>query len=245
MCLLVYYLPENFEPVIASHGNSKNKSTEFHTTWASTKCLIGTSSLAHGPKDTISKINSDMGGIVSSTCPGKLPRNERQVMYAKRKLKLSTSDSPDPTDELYTVMFKALNEETSFVREIKVLPEPAIILCSDYQLNDIVRFCTDVTSNCVLTVDPTFSLGPFDVTPTTYRHLLLKSRRYTTSPICVGPIMIHYKKNYSTYQFFASSLVGLNKDLSDLIAFGTDGEEPLYDAFSRVFHKAVHLSCTI
>ena len=142
-------------------------------------------------------------------------------------------------------MFRAINEETAFVRQIKVLPEPAIILSSDYQLYDIHRFCTDPSSNCILTIDPTFSLGAFDVTPTTYRHLLLESQRYRTFPVCVGPVMIHYKKSFSTYHFFASSLVGLNRDISHLVAFGTDGELALSEAFSCVFPNALHLSCTI
>lgn len=45
--------------------------------------------------------------------------------------------------------------------------------------------------------------------------------------------------------FFASSLVGVRKELVHLVAFSTDGEAALYDAFSNVFHKAVHLSCSI
>ena len=241
----MYYLPDNFQPVVAAHGNSMDKSREFHTTWASTKRLIETTAHSCGPKATVSKVQCDMGGVLNSSCPGKLPRNERQVQYAKHKMKMLESGSPDPTDELYTVMFRASNEDSSFVREIKVLPEPAVILCHDYQLNDLVRFTTDPNNCCVLTIDPTFSLGPFDVTPTTYRHLLLDSRRYGSSPVCIGPIMIHYKKSYATYHFFASSLVGMRKELAHLVAFGTDGEEALYDAFSNVFHKAVHLSCSI
>ena len=94
-------------------------------------------------------------------------------------------------------------------------------------------------------VDPTFSLGEFEVTPVTYRHLLLESRRTGKSPICVGPILIHYRKTFPTYLFFSSSMFGLQRELVNVKSFGTDGEEALSDAFSHGFKYAVHLTCQI
>jgi len=41
---------------------------------------------------------------------------------------------------------------------MKEFPEPAILLVYDYQLQDLVRFGTNATEHCVLTIDPTFSL---------------------------------------------------------------------------------------
>ena len=59
-----------------------------------------------------------------------------------------------------------------FIRDVKAYPEPAIVLASEQQLFDLDRFCCNAAQFSILTVDPTFSLGDFDVTPTTYRHLL-------------------------------------------------------------------------
>ena len=47
----------------------------------------------------------------------------------------------------------------------------------------------------------------------------------------IGPVMIHYKKSFASYLFFASSLVGLCPGLSNLRCFRTDGEEALFGAF--------------
>ena len=162
------------------------------------------------------------------------------VMSVKLSMKVKVSGC-NPADELYSIMFKARQELITFVRDIKVLPEPAIILALDYQLDDLVRFATN-DDHCVLTIDPTFSLGKFDVTPITYRHLLLESRRSGKPPICIGPILIHYKKTFSSYLFFASSLIGLRKQVK---AFGTDGEEALADAFGHEFYFASRLTCVI
>ena len=153
----------------------------------------------------------------------------------------------NPADDLYEVMFAAKQEEkgSKFIRAIKVIPDPALILATDKQISDLTRFCTDGENFCVMTVDPTFSLGDFDVTPVTYRNLLFQSRRTENPPVCIGPVMIHYRKTYETYLFFASSLVGMSHGLIHLKAFGTDGEIALSDAFSHEFSNAEHLICSI
>ena len=115
-------------------------------------------------------------------------------------------------------------------------------LARDRQLDDLVRFCTVAEGFSILTVDPTFNLGDFDVTPTTYRHCLLTSVRSGKCPVFVGPTMIHYRKTFRTYVFFASTLVGLRPELR---AFGTDGEKALVDALSHEFRYAIHLTCFI
>ena len=96
----------------------------------------------------------------------------------------------------------------------------------------------------ILTVDPTFSLGAFDVTVITYRHLMLECRRTNNHPAFIGPVMVHFKKSFSIYLFFSSTFVGLRPQLS-LKSFGTDGELALYQAFKHSFPSAVHLLCSI
>ena len=89
----------------------------------------------------------------------------------------------------------------------------------------------------------TFCLGDFECTPITYQHLLLVSRRYGKPPIFIGPVLIHYRKNFSSFLFFASSLIGLRKSLEAIRVFGTDGEVALVDAFSHEFRFSTHLFC--
>lgn len=60
---------------------------------------------------------------------------------------------------------------------LKAYPDPAIVLASDQKLCDLERFCCNLSDFCVFTVDPTFSFGDFDVTPKTYRHLLLSGKK--------------------------------------------------------------------
>ena len=43
----------------------------------------------------------------------------------------------------------------------------------DFQLAELEAFCTDPEYHCVLGIDPTFNLGPFNLIGTTYKQLQL------------------------------------------------------------------------
>ena len=72
-------------------------------------------------------------------------------------------------------MQRAYSEKPSskFIRSIRAAPD----LAEEYQIADIERFFTSSTGFGILTVDPKFSVGQFNVTPITYRHLLLATKR--------------------------------------------------------------------
>ena len=99
------------------------------------------------------------------------------------------------------------------------------------QLNDIEHFCCNSHQFSILGVDPTFNLGNFSVTVSIFRHLHLLDRSTQKHPVILGPMLIHQRKTTQTYHFFASSIVGLRPQLSNLQAFGTDGEKSLEAAF--------------
>ena len=137
---------------------------------------------------------------------------------------------------------------TQFICAIRAAPDPAIVLANDYQIHDMVTFSTSSSEFCVLTIDLTFSLGEFHVqavTPITYRHLLLETKRTGTNPVFLGPTLIHYRKTFAAYLFFASTLIGLSPKLQGVNAFGTDGEQALADAFNHEFPFSQRLICSV
>ena len=149
-------------------------------------------------------ISGEVGGIVGATASGQLPRNEKQVSNLKRKVTSTVSSGKHgdaAADNLFIVMQRAHTQDPNakFVRDVKTAPEPAI--ADDHQLQGLVRFCTSSFDFAVLTVDPKFSLGAFDVTPISYRHLLLETRCYGRPPVFLGPVLIHYRKTFDTYVF--------------------------------------------
>lgn len=244
--MVVYRIPRNFEPTISSHGNSKDKKP-FYPTWPST-CDLIKSHCSKGPKAILHQVSSEVGGLTDSAAPGELPRSEKQVTRIRSKEKSSGSTTNShAVDELFVVMQRAHSQDPSsqFVRGIRTTPDPAIVVFTNNQLNDMIRFCTSAVEFCILTVDPTFSLGDFDVTPITYRHLLLETDRGKTHPVFLGPTLIHYRKTFATYLFFSSTLIGASPALQGIRAFGTDGEQALSQAFKHGFPYSHHLLCSI
>ena len=59
----------------------------------------------------------------------------------------------------------------------------------------------------------------------------------------LGPMLVHYKKEFRNYNFFLSCLVGLRHSLANVRAVGTDGERSLIDAIHQQFQEAVQLRC--
>ena len=76
------------------------------------------------------------------------------------------------------------------------------VLCTNSQLFDIQRFCTDSIRFGPISVNPTFDPGDFCVTVISFRNLMLKNRRTEKNPVMLGPMMVHRRKLFSTYHFF-------------------------------------------
>ena len=190
-------------------------------------------------KRTLSLVPND---ITTAHSAGAMPHGRQQVNDIRRKL-------TPAVDPLFTLMMMCKEGESSkspdsFVRIVTGAPFPMMMLAFDWTLEDLVRFCTPSAAFSILGIDPTFSLGAFDVTVTTYRHLLLTTKDdIHKHPVLIGPLFVHVKKDFQAYHFFASSLVSKRPELAQLQCFGTDGETALVKAFSAVFTKAVHLRC--
>ena len=115
-----------------------------------------------------------------------------------------------------------------FVRLVVAAPEPMEVLATDQQF-------------AIMGVDPTFNFGDFNVTPIVYRNLLLEHRTKGHSPLMLGPILVHQEKKFCSYNYFASTLIGLKPSLRNVLAFGTDGECELVKAFTTNFPNTIHL----
>ena len=225
------------------HGNSK-KGDSFVRTMPSTLHKLKKVAVNLTPKFAVCEISND---VMSATNAGSVVRNRQQVKDLRRRkdegILVPCGKKKDP---LFSIMLmckesQGTKNDDAFVRIVSCAPEPMAVLVSNWTLNDLDRFCT--SPHCtILCVDPTFSLGDFDVTVTTYRHLMLHNSS-GKHPVMMGPLMIHKQKKFESYHFFASSLVGLKPSLRHLRAFGTDGEKAISKAMHVVFDEAVHLRC--
>ena len=186
----------------------------------------------------------ECGGILNANSCGSLPRNRKQVANVKSSMKVE----PSVKDPLFSVMEECKQQQSRadpFLRMVQAAPDAMCLLTNSRQLHDMARFCTDPTQCCVLGVDPTFNLGEFSVTVITYKHLQLIDRQTKKPPVLVGPMLIHQKKTTKSYHFLASGIVSLRPQLNSLVAFGTDGEKAIGDAFRTQFPHSKHLLCFI
>ena len=61
-----------------------------------------------------------------------------------------------------------------------------------YMKNKPTKFGFNSHSFFVLSVDTTFNLDDFYVTPTTYRHLMLADAQSGKHPAVIGPVLVHH-----------------------------------------------------
>ena len=124
-----------------------------------------------------------------------------------------------------------------------ILPELKCVLAFDWQLQEIEKFCTNPQNFTIFSADPTFNLGNFNLTVTTYRNLKVVTRREGHHPIMIGPLLLSQTKSLETYHYFFGKLIGLNKNLRNVLAIGTDGEEALIEGMKNNMNYAIHLWC--
>ena len=80
LCLLVYYVSENFKPILKPHGNSESNKPCYGTLPSTIDSIAAATS--SGPKQTISEVSAAVGGVTGACC---LPRNEQQVTDVHRR----------------------------------------------------------------------------------------------------------------------------------------------------------------
>ena len=222
------------------HGNSKT-SKPFFTTSNKTKKRIASLATNDTPKNVVHKITNEEGGEIQARGTAFLPRDRQQVANFRRGV-----TRPKDSDVLYSIMLEcklAQGQGEAFVRDVKAAPEPQSVLFCDWQIDDLLRFCTDSREFSILQVDTTFNLGDFFVTPMSYHHLMLEDIHTRKNPILIGPILVHQSTQFSSFNYFASTLIGHNKRIRNVLAFATDGDKSLVEALAHNFPFALQLRC--
>ena len=244
--VFVQYIFEGAEHQVnvQSHGNTKDKSTTYYRTSHATKERI--SALCdeiESPTVAFHESIDEQGGITQFRNAACHARNVRQVKHIKRATR-----NHQPNDQMLELieMHKegARDANKAFVRKVETSSDPCVILTTDHQLNDVARFCSNPAKFCVLGVDPTFNFGKYYVTVTTYRHLLLRTKE-GSHPVRIGPVMIHNKKEASSYHELSATMIKLKPEIRKTLVYGTDGEKALWDGFGWTLANAQHLLCDL
>lgn len=121
-----------------SHGNSKSTKPFVRTTPSTLQKLKDCwKDTYQTPKQVISSVTNQTGGIVNSKRVGDIPRNRRQIYNIK-------NPHDGNRDALLSVMAMCKQsmdkDEEPFVQIVTSAPEPMSIMCTNSQLNDMERF---------------------------------------------------------------------------------------------------------
>lgn len=230
---------------IESHGSCKDpKAKAFKRTQKSVLQALKEELNTSKPRQAVDKLSENAGGIFGVQQSSALPRNVKQAYNIKQQLKEGAISDP-----YYALVLQCKEEDkrkgTAYVRKVVAAPEPAAVLALDCQLKDLAKFCTNHRNFCVFQVDPTFDLGPFSVTATQYEHLLLVNRQSGKHPVMVRPLLVHQKKEKSSFKLLVDFLVDQEPRLKNMRALGTDGETAISLAFKERCVFLIVLFCAI
>ena len=240
-CLLQYHLADENDGEdlvfdVAPHGNRKHGKKPFYPTQKSTLDAMKAELSEHAPSVAFRKVSNASGGMLGAQQPGQLPRSREQLYDLKRKAK-----TEDQVDEL---LLYSKSKDEPFIIEHHDVREDLWVLGKGHMSRDLSRFCTSGIRSHPFCVDPTFNFGKFEVTPFSYKHLLLKSTRTNEAPVFIGPTALHYSKSKIVYKKIASAVSASCPELSRKArGYVTDGEKALSDALAETMPKATGLRC--
>ena len=238
--LLQYHITSEAEEVelqVHPHGNRKTSTNvPFHPTAKSTMEAIKNELKQKPASQVFSAVSGQVGGPAKAKTVGELPRSQKQVYDLQCNYKLER----DPVEDLVVY---ARHKEQKVVLRHEDMPLDLWVLGTDIMCHDLVRFSCSDSGSHPISIDPTFNMGQYEVTPVVYKQLFLRTKRYGESPVFIGPTMIHHKKNFDTFKVLASTCVSNCKGLANAKGYITDGEEELVRAWKSELPKATHLRC--
>lgn len=232
----------------APHGNARKKQAPgYIRTKPSVLQRVQEVAETSGPKDTFHQVSEEYGGYLGANSASDIPRNREKGKNCRAR-SLQSGHKSRNVDSLAILLQECKRQQMSlgtdsFIREVIGAPELRCVLGFDWQLEEIEQFCTDPLNFTIFSADPTFNLGKFNLTVTTYRHLKVITRRDGHHPIMIGPLLLSQTKTTETYDYFFGKLAALNKNLRNVLAFGTDGEEALIEGMKTAMNQAIHLRC--
>ncbi|XP_070554999.1 uncharacterized protein [Ptychodera flava] len=249
LVVIQYYFDDGIEKEISlpNHGNQKKAGAPFYRTKPSTLQNIREKCLTLPPKKVISSCTEDVGGVMGCKSVGDIPRDRRQVYNAKKNItnacKSKRGRAPTMSGD-YGKLF-TMAAENDFLRSVQFNPQLQTFSATNQQLCDLKRYCGSDNYKCILGIDPTFRLGEFYTTVTTFPHPMFVIKGTDNHPTMLGPIMTHMGRKQIDYDFFCNSLKTFGIDR--VVAWGTDGETALINSFENAYPTvsgtSVHLRC--
>ena len=230
---------DSYPFTISNHSNKKKAAAacSYRRTQRSTLDKLKAELVTSDLRKATDSVSGQLGGTIHSRSAIPWPPQAYNLNKASSKTPATSANylSDDPYFSLVMLCKEQEKDsKTVYVRKVICVPEPVVLSMKDEQLDNIAKFCSNTAHFGIFQADLTFKLGLFSVTTTQYEHLLVLNHRSCKHPVMVGPIMVHQRKEKSTYKILADDMVARKPKLRNLLALGTDFEGAFSDAFLDV-----------
>ena len=136
----------------------------------------------------------------------------------KRTIQLNKVDEP-----LIELLNKA--SEDPAIQNLQ-WPSMRFVYCPEWVLSNVVRECCTTTTRCIFSIDTTYNIGQFYVTPTTYQMEDIEHKESGSARAHFpGPAMFHVKRTMRDFIYFSSTLCEINTEFSKLKFIGGDRDD--------------------
>ena len=102
-------------------------------------------------------------------------------------------------------------------------------MCSSNQIQEITKFCCPESDASVLGIDTTFNLCDLWVTDSCYRNTRIVNHATGNHLAFLGPLMLHFTEDKSTFSHFGLEMVAVDSTISHLKKVGTDMDGSTYN----------------
>ena len=215
LLVIQYLFPHEHKIIPAVHGNRKpaKGNTRLYLGYLpkpSTMERFKEVSRKENPKSAYHRVQKEMGRIRTASSESDLPRDRNQGSYFRRGAKgRSGQPSNGNVDSVLVMLEQCKREQLILYGD----PELRCVLVHDWQLKEIETFCTNPENFTTFGADPTFNLGQFNLTVTTYRHLKVVDRKSGKHPVMIGPVLMSQTKTFVSYDYFFAKLISLSSGL--------------------------------
>lgn len=218
--------------VYESHGNNKSGGA-FMPRIKSVTTKIKKLSKTLPPGKVVSTMLDEHGGVENVRSISQTPRDGQQVRNLKRKVADAHRSRSGPAKSSDFGAIFQLSMKGDFVRSFEISQggHPHAFCATDQQIHDLQRFCTG-DDGALLQIDPTFSVGNFYLTCTTFRHPNFENSGNRKEVLMPGPYFLHATRKEEDYEYFGRTLSNAIKNKL-VTCVGTDGEKALKNGLQK------------
>lgn len=246
MALLQYYFDGEVVPVsVQPHGSKKHDNEPYERTKASVISRMKNKLQEMPPKKVINAMCKEVGGALNVQCSGDEPRNRSQLYNLNRTVEgKSGRKGAHKVTDFNNIM--KMSTQRTFVHDFELKGgNPHCFLANQQQLRDVKNFCGSATKCYILGFDPTFTLGQFYVTFTTFRCSVFVNKATGQHLLVPRPGMIQTSRETADNEYLARK-IRQHSGVKRIKAWSTDGEAPLVEGLRTepAFQMpSIHLRC--